>query len=78
MDVMGLGLVLSACTTLGTEETILLAVTAVVLGTSGLMKSVSKKTRFIEGTVGLLSGTVIAALGIIFLQATITETYYGA
>ncbi len=77
MEVMLLGLVLSACIALGMGATISLVVTAVVLGKSGLMKSVSeKRATFIEGTIGLLSGTAIAAFGVIFLLATITETYY--
>ena len=77
MDVMVLGLVLSACIAIGMGATISLVVTAVVLGKSGLMKSVSeKRATFIEGTIGLLSGTAIAAFGVIFLLATITETYY--
>ncbi len=43
MDVMVLGLVLSAGIALGIGASISLVVTAVVLGKSGLMKSVSEK-----------------------------------
>lgn len=77
MDVLILGLVLAACISLGMAATISFVVTAAIIGKSGILHAVPKnRTQIIEKIVGILSGAVIMAFGMLFLFAAINTAFY--
>lgn len=77
MDAMILGLFLAACISLGMAATISLVVTLVILGKTGVLRTVPEKgAGILEISVGLLSGTMIMIFGAVFFYSTLISVYY--
>jgi nickel/cobalt exporter len=74
MGVTKLGLLLTACISLGMAATISLVVTAAVMGKAGALYTLSKKrAKTMEVFVGIFSGAAIAIFGTLFLLTTISS-----
>lgn len=77
MDAMAFGFLLSACMAAGMGATISAALLAVTFGKGGLIRiAPGKRTRQLEGIVGILSGTAITLFGALFLLASIHAAVY--
>jgi ABC-type nickel/cobalt efflux system permease component RcnA len=77
MDVVILGLLLSACISLGMATTISIVVIAIVFGKTGILSVVSQKyAKRVERTIGLLSGAAISIFGALFFISTLNSSLY--
>ena len=77
MDVMMLGLLLAACISIGMATTISFVVITIILGKTGIMRTVSKNHAVrVEGIFGMLSGSAIVAFGTLFLISTINTAVF--
>ena len=71
LNLLGLGLWLAVFISLGMASTISLVVVSVVLGRGLSLRSVSeKRVAIVEKVLGVVSGMVITALGLLFLTMT--------
>jgi ABC-type nickel/cobalt efflux system permease component RcnA len=77
MEVMMLGLLLAACISIGMATTISFVVITIILGKTGIMRTVSAKyAGRVEGILGVLSGGATVAFGTLFLISTIHTAVY--
>jgi ABC-type nickel/cobalt efflux system permease component RcnA len=72
MDVFLLGVALAFSMSIGMAATISCVVIATILGKAGVLKALSQKyAERIETVMGILSGTAVSLLGILFLFSSI-------
>lgn len=77
MEVLILGLLLSAGIVFGMATTISIVAATVALGKSGMIKTIPhERTVMIEGVVGAVSGGVVSGFGLLMLISTINASYY--
>jgi len=77
MNVLGLGLLLATCISLGMAATISFVVTSVLLGKTGALKIVPEnRIKTIEVVVGFFSGAAIMTFGTLFLLTALYQTPY--
>ena len=77
MDVLMLGLLLSACISIGMATTLTGVAVIVVTGKTGVLKIVSEKAiNKAECIIGSLSGTAIFIFGVIFLLTAIHSAQF--
>ncbi len=77
MDLLLLGFLLALLISAGMATTISGVVIATLLGKRGLLKTLpSHYAASIERVVGVLSGSAIMILGVLFLMAAINTTFY--
>jgi len=77
MDAMVLGLLLAACISIGMATTISMVVVAIVLGKTGIMRTISNNYAVrVECIIGVVSAGAIVAFGALFLMSTINTAFY--